>query len=34
VSEQHFDLFALVARDLVFLGFGHVAGEIARPFMD
>jgi hypothetical protein len=34
VREQHFDPFALVARDLVGLGFSDVAAEIARPFMD
>jgi hypothetical protein len=34
VGEQHLDLFALAARGLVGLGFGDVAGEIARPFMD
>jgi hypothetical protein len=34
VSEQHFDLFALAARGLVGFGFGDVAGEITRTFMD
>jgi hypothetical protein len=34
VSEQHLDLFALVARELVGLGFGDVAGKITRPFVD
>jgi hypothetical protein len=34
VSEQHFNLFALVAGDLVGFGFGDVTGEITSAFVD
>jgi hypothetical protein len=34
MCEQHFDLFALVARGLVGLSLGNVASQVAGAFMD
>jgi hypothetical protein len=34
MCEQHFDLFALVARGLVGLSLGDVASQVAGAFMD
>jgi hypothetical protein len=32
VREQHLDLFALAPGGLIGLGFGDLAGQVARPF--